>query len=228
MAFLIRTDFLTSIETQDLDVITSTNDNILNDAIDTAEIMFKSYISDRYDVNFIFYNVLAYSYENTFQIGNKIVLYAEEFIFGKTYLVGNLVNDPATGNVYRSILNGTSQPLTNATYWTLYGVNKSIYECIAIATNKRPNETAFFILKTSRNALVIRLMVDLVIYDLHSRLSPRNIPEHRIARRDDVIKYLKDIANPRSNVNPDFPLKTQEENQGVDISFGTTTNLNTY
>jgi hypothetical protein len=228
MPFLIRPDFNTSIEISDLDVITSANDNTLNDAIDTAEIMFKSYISDRYDVDAIFFPVLPYTYENTFQIGNNIVLIADDFVYGKAYVVGNLVNDPATGLVYRSILNGTSQPLSNATYWTLYGANKSVYECIATATNKRPNETAFFTLKTSRNALVIRLMVDLVIYDLHSRLSPRNIPEHRIQRRDDVIKYLKDVANPRSNVNPDFPLKTQEENQGLDISFGTTTNLNTY
>lgn len=228
MAFLIRPDFLTSIETQDLDVITATNDNVLNDAIDTAEIMFKSYISDRYDVDAIFFPVLAYSYEKTFQIGNNVVLRADDFVLGTPYVVGNMVNDPATGIVYRAILNGTNQVLTNATYWTPYGANKSVYECIATATNKRPNETAFFTLKTSRNALVIRLMVDLVIYDLHSRLSPRNIPEHRVARRDDVIKYLKDIANPRSNVNPDFPLKTQDENQGVDISFGTTINLNAY
>lgn len=228
MPFLIRPDFNTSIEISDLDVITSANDNTLNDAIDTAEIMFKSYISDRYDVGAIFFPVLPYTYENTFQIGNNVVLTADDFVFGKAYVVGNLVNDPATGLVYRSILNGTNQPLNNATYWTPYGANKSVYECIATATNKRPNETAFFTLKASRNALVIRLMVDLVIYDLHSRLSPRNIPEHRIQRRDDVIKYLKDVANPRSNVNPDFPLKQQDTDSGVDITFGTTINLNTY
>lgn len=228
MSFLVRPDFYTSIQSTDLDIISSSDDNILNDAINTAEIFLKSYISDRYDVDAIFFSVLLYNYDVPYVTGNKIVLLADEFVSGRSYVVGNLVNDPATGFVYRAIQNGTNQPLSNSLYWTLFGENKAVYECISPATNKRPNETAYFTKRNSRNALIVRLMVDLVIYDIHSRLSPRNIPEHRVQRRDDVVKYLKDVANPRSNINPDFPLKTMDEGTGLDISYGKSENLNAY
>lgn len=228
MPFLIRNDFHTSIEDSDLDIFTSTDDNVLNEAIETSKIMLQSYISDRYDVAIMFPDVLLYDFVNTFQIGNKVVLLANDFEFGRAYVVGDMVTDPATQNVYRSILNGTSQPLSNATYWTLLGVNRKVYTCTAVATGKRPNETDYFSVGEARNSLLIRLMVDLVLYDIHSILSARNIPEHRIQRRDDAIKYLKDVANPRSNVNPNFPLVDHGTDRGVDISFGTTTNLNAY
>lgn len=228
MPFLIRNDFFTSIEDSDLDIFTDTDDNVLNDAIETSTIMLKSYISDRYDVSIMFPDVLLYDLVNTFQIGNNVVLLASDFVSGHAYVVGDLVKDPATQNVYRSILNGTSQPLSNATYWTLYGVNKQIYTCTAIATGQRPNNASYFSEGDARNPLLIRLLVDLVLYDIHSILSPRNIPEHRIQRRDDAVKYLKDVANPRSNINPNFPLVDHGTDRGVDISFGTTTNLNAY
>jgi len=228
MAFLIRNDFYTSIESTDLDVLTSANDNVLNDAIETSKLMLESYIRDRFDVSTLFPDVLIFDINKNYITGNKVVLTAEDWLFASSYVVGDLVNDSASGLVYKCILDASGIVPTNATYFELAGVNNSIYDVILGGTGNLPSNTTYFSVGESRNPLLIRLMVDLVLYDIHSRLSPRNIPEHRIQRHDDVIKYLKAIADPRSNVNPNFPLIDYGTNRGVDISFGSTENLNSY
>lgn len=46
----------------------------------------------------------------------------------------------------------------------------------------------------TRNQLIRMHLVDITLYHLHSRINPRNIPEFRIARRDDCISWLKMVA----------------------------------
>jgi phage gp36-like protein len=72
-----------------------------------------------------------------------------------------------------------------------------------------------------KNALIKRITVDVLLYNLHTRVNPRNIPEKRVELRDDGISWLKMVANPRSEVSADFlPTKETENNRGVDISWG--------
>jgi hypothetical protein len=81
------------------------------------------------------------------------------------------------------------------------------------------DETKFKIGDT-RNALIKRQVIDIVLYELHSRINPRNIPEFRIQRRDDAIGWLKLVQNPRNNVDADFlPVKVFEPKTGNDISW---------
>ena len=65
-----------------------------------------------------------------------------------------------------------------------------------------PSNTTFYTPGDTRNALVKRHVIDITLYELHSRINPRNIPELRIQRRDDAIKYLMNVADPRKNINP--------------------------
>ncbi len=72
-----------------------------------------------------------------------------------------------------------------------------------------------------KNDTIKRIIIDVMIYNLHCLVNPRNIPEFRIQRRDDAIKWLKLVANPRSNVNADFlPKRDYGEKRGTDISWG--------
>ena len=65
-----------------------------------------------------------------------------------------------------------------------------------------------------------RIVTDVMIYNLHTRINPRNIPEKRIQLRDDAIDWLKLVASTRSNVTADFLPKRQfDEREGTDISW---------
>lgn len=52
---------------------------------------------------------------------------------------------------------------------------------------------------TDRNALLITITIDLVLYDVLSRINPRNIPELRMQRRDEATEVLKKTNEERMN-----------------------------
>jgi len=72
-----------------------------------------------------------------------------------------------------------------------------------------------------RNPLIKMHLIDLTLYHLHSRINPRNIPEFRIQRRDDAIKWLNMIA--KSLITVDLPKLETPENVGLNIRWGTNT-----
>lgn len=82
-----------------------------------------------------------------------------------------------------------------------------------------PTDTDFWTLGDTRSPLIVRYVIDITLYELHSRINPRNIPEFRIQRRDDAISYLKNVANPRMNIQADLPFKLFKDKQGTDITW---------
>ena len=52
---------------------------------------------------------------------------------------------------------------------------------------------------TDRNALLVTIIIDLVLYDVLSRINPRNIPELRLQRRDEATDVLKKTNEERMN-----------------------------
>lgn len=228
MAFLVRNDFNQRINETDLNLIIDSDDRILNDAITSAQIEIESYLRNKFDVSLIFFDVQLFTMSLVLAVGDVILLFAENYDSATNYVVGNLVNDSNSDKVYRCIQNTTNahEPLSNASFWVEIGKQNQLYTCKLSSTGNYPNNATYFETKESRNALIVRQMVDLVLYELHSRINPRNIPEHRIQRRDDAIRYLRDVSDPRKNIIPDLPLITFAENTGNDISFGTTSNEN--
>jgi hypothetical protein len=227
MSFLIKNDCKSLINAADLAVIIASDDLIFNQAVKASTIQAKSYLNSKFDVSAMFIDVLEYLFASTYAIGDKVYLFAAKFVTTKVYISGDFVE--YNGIVYKCILTNTAfQIPTNATYFTAYGTNEQLYNCIAAATGKRPNETAYFTAIADRNPLLVRLMVDLVLYELHSRINPNNIPEFRIVRYDKAVRFLMDSVDPRKNVNPDFALLTFEENRGNDTVFGATINNNSY
>jgi phage gp36-like protein len=55
------------------------------------------------------------------------------------------------------------------------------------------------------------LWIDIALYHLHSRISPRQIPELRGIRYDSAINFLKQVAE--GMLNPDYPTKQLNPNE---------------
>lgn len=68
----------------------------------------------------------------------------------------------------------------------------------------------------NRDAQIVLYLCDIVLYHLHSRIAPRNIPELRVKRYDDAIDWLKMCAE--GNVTPNLPLIKPK--QGNRIRYG--------
>lgn len=226
MGFLIRHDYDQLISQTDLDVIIDQDDHILDEVMRSTQSEIKSYLSGRFDVDQMFFHLTEYKVGQTYEIGTIIVLVADDWAnnIANSYVVGDLVAYDVNGgtNVFRCIQNTTNakeQP-SDPAYWVEIGIQDQLYNVTAQAINQNPNDTNYFTPRDPRNQHLVQMFVDVLLYHLHSRINPRNIPEFRISRRDDVISYLKMVADPRKNIQPDFPLLDKGTDKGHDITFG--------
>ncbi len=70
--------------------------------------------------------------------------------------------------------------------------------------NTRYNTQKVFAAKgTDRDELLLMYVIDVMLYDLHSRINPRKIPELRRTRYNEVIQWLTDIQ--AGKIHPDLP-----------------------
>ncbi len=232
MGFIIRHDFDQLITQTDIDVITGADDHILVEAERSTQLEVKSYLRARFDVALMFPDVILWNLIRTNLVDEILFLTAPNWNNGSLYAVDDLVTWPDDNNVYKCIQvttnSGSAQRPPEVAYWELIGVNDTLYTCILQNVGENLNNATYYTPTDPRDALLVRLMVDLMLYELHSRINPRMIPELRIQRRDDVIKYLSSVADPRKNIDPGFPLIDFGTDRGVDISFGVTTNNNIY
>ncbi|RAV52318.1 hypothetical protein DIU36_24600 [Mucilaginibacter rubeus] len=74
----------------------------------------------------------------------------------------------------------------------------------------------------NRSQQMVQTCIDIVLFYVHQRISPNNIPELRVFNYNMAIQWLKDAAV--GNVTPNLPVK--QPNQGHRIRFGGNTKLN--
>lgn len=152
-----------------------------------------------------------------------------EFSYSSYYNVGDLVIwnnstysckiqtpvlDHDTALQYRTIQSLPQQnvapddPVNGLTYWgagTPYSV-----------TGQQPNDTNYFTEGDPRDAQMVLYTCDVVLYHLHARIAPRNIPELRVKRYDDSVAWFKMCAE--GTITPNLPLITPK--QGNRIRYG--------
>lgn len=68
-----------------------------------------------------------------------------------------------------------------------------------------------------RNPVILMYLIDIILYHLHSNISPRNIPELRGIRYEAAINWLKMVA--KGSINPDLPTKP-DDNAEYAVNLG--------
>jgi len=115
---------------------------------------------------------------------------------------------------YRTIENlplqniAPDDPISGAAYW------QNMSACSVGGT--KPTDTTKFTKSDDRDAQMVLYLCDIVLYHLHSRIAPRNIPELRVKRYDDAIAWLKMCAD--GSITPNLPLI--QPKQGSRIRYG--------
>lgn len=236
--FILRSDYITQIRDEVLEVIIDDNDDVLDHAENAAIDEVKSYLAQRFDTDSIFAPVNGWEVNDEHAIGDRVVLtddhslHVGDWLVADPYTANDHVRYLVDGFIYVCILNATAGILpTNATYFARVGKLNDIFVAVDTigAGTRFLNAPAFWSAVDNRSALILRFLIDLILYEIHCRINPRNIPEHRIQRRDDAIKWLKGCADPRGNMNPNLPERTDHgTNKGVDITFGSNTKQSHY
>lgn len=87
------------------------------------------------------------------------------------------------------------------------------------------NADNYWLFGDNRNQQLVNYMIDIALYHVHSRISPRNIPDLRVKRYDDAIRWLKMAG--RGDITADIPLI--QPKQGRRIRYGgQIKNINSY
>jgi len=80
---------------------------------------------------------------------------------------------------------------------------------------------------SERNALLVTLTIDLVLYDVLSRINPRNIPELRMQRRDEATDVLKKTNEEKLN-NWGLTERLNEDGDAIEFTFVRSNQKNEY
>lgn len=118
--------------------------------------------------------------------------------------------------VYTAISANTNILPTDSTIWGL-GVDYYV-------TGQYPDNTDFWTAGDNRNQQIVLFLIDIVLYHLHSRINPRNIPDLRKERYNGnsptdsggAIGWLKSVAH--GNVQADLPVYSPA--QGLSMRYG--------
>lgn len=231
MGYIIKGDYLKRIQEKNLDVVTGNNNNVLDEVEIEVQDEVIGYLKHRYDTVLIF-GVLStvFDFTTLYSIGDIVHLDGPVWVAG-TFSPDDIVSFLSPGeerpDVYVNISASTTEDPTDASKWKLLGPQYDFFTALTANSGKQPEfDTSDWQVGDPREKLIVRQMVDIILYEIHSRINPRDIPVFRIDRRDDAIKFLRDSADPRMNVNPPFPLFVHPEKQGVDITWNSNDKIN--
>lgn len=221
--FLHKSDYLGKIEEEHLDLIQG-NESLRLESELEAQAEIESYIAQRFDIAKIFINLTIYDFAAIYVIGDLVILNPDQWDASKSYVANDLV--AFKDEVFKNISATSTQDPSDATKWTKVGAEFDKFSALTAGSGKHVDSATDWLPGDTRELLIRRYMVDISLYELHSRLNPRQIPEFRIQRRDDAISYLKKVADPRKNITPGFPLKVQATDEGNDITFASNVKIN--
>ena len=165
--FLKTSDYLSIIQTVDLNQITENTPQNLYDSEVKAISRMRTKLVQRYMVDIELGTMDAYSAAIHYRtrdrvIAGEVITHVNDFNRwdNKTeYIIGNIVTDN-NGYVYTAMVNVLT---SNATYWT-------------VGDNRYP--------------MFVELAMDMTLYNLHARINPRNSPELRIERNREALDQL--------------------------------------
>jgi hypothetical protein len=182
--FLKTSDYLSIIQTVDLNQITENTPQNLYDSEVKAISRMRTKLVQRYMVDIELGTMDAYSNSRHYRTRDRVILgevitHVNDFDrWNKTtqYIIGNIVTDD-DGYVYTAIAASQNQPLTLTAYWS---------KMINIATSN----ATYWTVGDNRYPMFVELAMDMTLYNLHARINPRNIPELRIERNREALDQL--------------------------------------
>ena len=235
--YLVKFDFETLIQETNLDELTNSNDRIISDSIDSGVEEVAGYIRHRYDFDQVFRAVIPFTATTAFVVDDRVFWSETAWDSATIYNDTDLVS--FTDNIYQA--NDTTvageSPSTTPAKWDLRAENNTFYTCILASTGNLPSDATYFTEGDNRNQKIKEVTIDVVLYNIHSRIAPRDIPDVRRTRYDgfgnkkdsgNALDFLEKVQNGR--ITLDLPVIVEDDgttSQNTErFSYGTSSNAN--
>lgn len=182
--FLRDSDYNSIIQSADLTQITEGTAQNLLDAETKAIARMRTKLAGRYMVDIELSGNDTYSASSHYRTKERVLvsttIYSvkefDRWVNTTEYNTGNIVTDN-DGYVYTAIADSQGKALTETAYWTAM-------------VNISTANTAYWAALDNRYALFIEVAMDLALYNLYSRINPRNIPDLRKDRNREALDLL--------------------------------------
>jgi hypothetical protein len=229
--FLVKYDFQTLIDEDNLNEILDNNDRVLEEAINAAVEKVAGYIRHRYDFDQVFKVVQSFSDIATYAVDDRVFWSPAAYDASSTYALGAIVS--YQDNIYECTTAVTVAEPFDPAKWTLRAENNTFYTCTAASTGNLPTDPTYFTAGDNRNALIKEITIDVTLYNIHSKISPRAIPDVRRTRYDgfgnlkegdSAIFTLMQVQ--KGTITLDLPVIEPVEQNTERISYGSTPNTN--
>lgn len=209
--FIVLSDFEILIDEDNLNEVINEKSAILDRAIPDAIEEAACHIRHRYDEDQVFAIVNKFITSKNYAVNDRIIWSPDAYVSTNTYNTDDIVSQD--DNIYQAKEDGITGSF-DTSKWTLIVENKTHYYCIQATTGTElPNNTDYFTKGDSRNNKLVQVIVDIILYNLHSRITPRKIPELRMVRYDNAgnkkdgecaITWLEKVAN--GKITPDLQI----------------------
>ena len=201
-----------------------------------------TYVGEKNELISVGFPFNKYSYSSNYSAG-EVVYYN-----GKIYkCLSDCINIlPTTESVYWSV--GITYAFSDfeiysvATTWnnlTNYNagdkciINGVNYYAVVDNVNEIPTDNItkwlpiYWLRKDLRSIQLVAFLIDIVLYKIHMRIAPNNIPKLRIDSYQYAIDWLKEAGGQNNAITADIPLL--QPRQGARIRWGSNQkNINTY
>ena len=216
--FLIEPDFFDVYSEEKFEKLIEGNDSIWHRNITKAIELISGYLRARYDVDVIFRPLILFDnsggseYSETERVFWVPVTYDDT----ATYSIGEYVSQD--NKIYKCKTEVVAPEDFDPAKWTFLNDTYSIYVCSAdAAAGSFPDDDAFFTDGDDRNARIVEITVDIVLYNTLQRLNNIDITANRKERYDGndanqnggAIGWLKSVA--RGLIAPNLTLRTVED-----------------
>jgi len=175
-------------------------------------------IGAQYDIFYAKYPKPLFDYYAMYSIGDQCFWKDKAYIarqssmrIGQDIQYSKIQNIPPS-NVF------PDDPLNGVIYW---GTGTPYI----VPANTLPTDSAYWTFGDNRTQSVLMIVIDITLFHLHSRISPRNIPDLRKDRYTNAIQMLQAFA--RGEMTAKLPVK--QPRQGARIRYGgQIKNVNSY
>lgn len=175
-------------------------------------------LGPQYTLFYVTYPKPVFDYQAIYQKGDQV------FWNGKVYTAQRDTIPPGQSIQYRQIQNIPApnvfpdDPVNGAIYW---GTGTAY----SIAAGTLPTDATKWTEGDNRTQSVLMIVIDICLFHLHSRISPRNIPDLRKDRYTNAIQMLQAFA--RGEMTAKLPLIQPKSGQRIRYG-GAIKNQNSY
>ena len=233
MSYLIASDYNKQIQADNLSQVISGDVSILTAAELAAQEEITSYLTQKYDLSKEFTDTQAWDSTVIYKAGQRVtnsgLLYfaklpaplfdytanykKDDQVFwkDKVYTALHPTNpiDPSQYGYYSELPLANSFPDANTGQWN----GGTAY---SIPAGTVTTDATKWTLGDNRSQQMVMFMIDITLYHLHARISPRNIPDLRVKRFDEAVHWLE--AAGKGKITANLPLR--QVHSGSRIRFG--------